>query len=65
MEEILTPREVADYLKISKSKVYYLIRRGEIPYIRIQRNVRVKLSDLLAWLEKNQFGCSRIHGGVK
>lgn len=53
MEPILTIPEVARYLKMSKSKVYYLIQNREIPHIKIQRNVRVRLSDLEAWLRKH------------
>jgi excisionase family DNA binding protein len=44
---------VAIYLKISKSKMYYLVKRKEIPYVRIGRNVRIKESDLTKWLEKH------------
>ena len=51
MEALLTPRQVADYLKLSKSKVYYLIQRRQIPHIKIGRNVRVKESALEKWLE--------------
>ena len=42
---LLTPIDVARYLKLSKSKVYYLIQRRQIPHIKIGRNVRVKQSD--------------------
>lgn len=50
---LLTPIDVARYLKLSKSKVYYLIQRRQIPHIKIGRNVRVKQSDLGEWLKKN------------
>jgi excisionase family DNA binding protein len=50
-EIVYTIPEVAQFLKISKSKVYYLVKRNEIPHIRIQRNVRILQSDLLAWLK--------------
>jgi excisionase family DNA binding protein len=49
--EIMTVPEVAAYLKMSKSKVYYLIKRREIPHIRIGRNVRVRGNDLENWLK--------------
>jgi excisionase family DNA binding protein len=52
METIYTIPEVADYLKMSKSKVYDLVKRQEIPFIRIGRNVRIRQSDLLEWLEE-------------
>jgi excisionase family DNA binding protein len=50
--DILTVREVAEYLKISKAKIYYLIQRKQIPHIRIGRNVRIRWTDLQAWLDR-------------
>ena len=52
-DRILTVPEVAIYLKISKSKIYYLVQRKEIPHVRIGRNVRIKESDLTKWLDKH------------
>lgn len=52
IDRILTIPEVADYLKLSKAKVYLMVQRGEIPYIRLERNVRIRESDLMKWLEK-------------
>ena len=49
--EILTIPEVARYLKLSKSKVYGLVATGEIPHIRIGRNVRIRETDLAKWIE--------------
>jgi excisionase family DNA binding protein len=54
MDEIMTIPQVARYLKMSKSKVYYLIQRREIPHIKIQRNVRIKQSELEKWLQKQE-----------
>jgi excisionase family DNA binding protein len=51
MDTILTVPEVAEYLKISKAKIYYLIQRKEIPHILIGRNVRIRESDLMEWLK--------------
>lgn len=42
----LTPQEVADILKIAKTTVYELIKRGELNAYRIGRRVRVELSDV-------------------
>ena len=53
-DRILTIPEVALYLKISKSKIYYLVQRKEIPHVRIGRNVRIKESDLVKWLEMHK-----------
>lgn len=54
MEQIMTVPQVAEYLKISKSKIYYLVQRKEIPHVRIGRNVRIRESDLAKWMEKHQ-----------
>lgn len=54
METIYTVPEVADYLKICKSKIYGLVRKGEIPHIKIGKNVRIKESDLIEWLEERR-----------
>ena len=50
-DRILTAREVAEYLQLSKSKVYYLISRRGLPHLKIGRSVRVKESDLNQWLK--------------
>lgn len=52
MEAIMTVPEVAQYLKLSKAKVYYLIQKKRIPHVRIGRNVRVRESDLVKWLSQ-------------
>jgi putative molybdopterin biosynthesis protein len=52
-DTIYTIPEVARYLKLSKSKVYYLVQRGTIPHIRIGKNVRITERDLQTWLESN------------
>lgn len=52
MDNILTPAEVAEKLKMSKAKIYLLIQRKELPHIRIGKNVRVWESDLKKWLDK-------------
>lgn len=50
-DKILTVPDVAKYLKISRAKTYALVQRGEIPSIKLGRNVRIRESDLLAWIE--------------
>jgi nitrogen PTS system EIIA component len=53
-EQIYTIPEVAEYLKLSKSKVYLLVQKGTIPHIKIGRNVRIRESELMEWLDKSQ-----------
>jgi excisionase family DNA binding protein len=51
-DRILTVRDVSEFLQISKAKIYLLIQRNQIPYIRILKNVRIRESDLMAWLDE-------------
>jgi excisionase family DNA binding protein len=52
MDVILTIPQVAKYLQISKSKIYYLVSKKQIPHIRIGRNVRIRETDLIRFLDK-------------
>lgn len=62
MEEVLlTGTEVAQRLRISRAKVYMLIQRGEIPSVKMGRNVRVRQRDMEEYIRRclqNPFGKS-------
>ena len=51
LPQVLTVPEVARLLQLSRSKVYELAAKNELPVIRIGRSVRVSLADLVRWLE--------------
>lgn len=57
-EKALTPQEVADILQISYSSVQRLCSQnpahGGIPSYKFGRNVRVKESDLRAWIKSQR-----------
>ena len=55
-DEIMTAPEVAKYLKMCNAKIYYMIQRKEIPHIRIGKNVRIRKSDLIDWLNNKMRG---------
>lgn len=51
-DELLTIEEAADWLAISKPTLWRMVRRGEIPVVKIaRRNVRIKLSDIEDYIE--------------
>lgn len=50
----LTPQEVADILKIAKTTVYELIKRGELRAYHIGRKVRIDLKDVDAYKENKK-----------
>ena len=52
-DRLLTAGEVADQLRVSTMTIYRLIRRGELPAVRVGRNYRVRASDLDRYLEED------------
>ena len=52
LEELLRREDVARILNISRSYAYLLMKRGELPIVRIGRSVRVRPSDLEQFIEK-------------
>ncbi len=51
-KEIMDVRELAQYLRIGKSKIYALIRQKKIPASRIGRQYRFSKEVLDAWLKE-------------
>ena len=50
-EQLLKPAEVAAILQVSMAKAYTLLKRGEIPTVRIGTNVRVRREDLEKYIK--------------
>lgn len=46
----LTVTEAAQALGIGRTVAYDLIRRGEIPHVRIGRSIRIPRASLDSWL---------------
>ena len=53
--EWLKVPEVAEELRIARSRAYELVADGEIPAVKIGRSVRVSRKELNRWLEKNRY----------
>jgi putative molybdopterin biosynthesis protein len=52
MEKLLfRPGEAAEVLGLSRTKVYDLIARGELPSVRVGHSIRVRAADLSSWLQ--------------
>lgn len=54
LSDVLTIEELAAYLKISKSTLYKLTRRGEIPCQKIGRHWRFRKEAIDRWLEETR-----------
>ena len=52
MEELLTQKELADYLKVTEMTLYRWRKEG-MPYIRVGKQVRYEKEAVLIWLNSN------------
>lgn len=50
-EALLDKEEAAKVLNLSKGTISNLLARGELPYIKIGRSVRIKREDIEAYIE--------------
>ena len=53
--EWLKVPEVAEVLRIARSRAYELVADGEIPAVKIGRSVRVSRKELDRWLEDHRY----------
>ena len=51
-EQLLTPEETAEYLKIKLGTLYYLRRTRQVACYLVGRKLRFRQEDLDAYLEK-------------
>jgi excisionase family DNA binding protein len=54
MDEILTLKEVAEFLKLGKLAVWKLAQEGTLPFFRVGSSYRMKKSDLLAFIKNGE-----------
>jgi excisionase family DNA binding protein len=54
--ELLTVEETRHILGIGRSKAYEMIRRGELPALRMGRIVRIPRGALRRWIEEHTEG---------
>jgi excisionase family DNA binding protein len=50
MSEILTVDELAEYLKMSRAKIYHMAQRGELPAAKIGAHWRFRKDIIDDWL---------------
>jgi excisionase family DNA binding protein len=54
LEPLLTINEAADVLGISRSQVYLMLRRGELPYTRVGERIRFVPAELREYLDQQK-----------
>lgn len=57
-DEILTLKEVAEYLKLAEKTAYRLAQKGKLPGFKVGGSWRFKQEDIKNWIEqqKNKAG---------
>jgi len=50
-DEILTLKEVAEYLKLAEKTAYRLAAEGKLPGFKVGGSWRFKREDVLSWIE--------------
>jgi excisionase family DNA binding protein len=57
--DILTVKEVADYLKVNERTIYRLATNGELPAFRVGASWRFRLNEIDKWIStQSQSGSS-------
>ncbi len=54
MERLLTVEEVIAHLQISRSKLYQLVREGQLRAVKIGRTVRFRSGTIQAFIEQSE-----------
>ncbi|MDH5173694.1 MAG: helix-turn-helix domain-containing protein [Elusimicrobiota bacterium] len=52
MHKLMTIKEVADYLRLSKVTVYKMTRQGKIPALKIGKQWRYNKSEIDSWVKQ-------------
>jgi excisionase family DNA binding protein len=52
MEEILTLKELAEYLKVNEKTIYRLSSEGKIPAFKVGNKWRFKKESIEQWIEE-------------
>jgi len=53
-DEILTLKEVAEYLKLAEKTAYRLAAEGKLPGFKVGGSWRFKQQDVAAWIEEKK-----------
>lgn len=53
-DEIMTLKEVADYLKLADKTAYRLAAEGKLPGFKVGGSWRFKREDILIWIEEKK-----------
>ena len=55
-DKLMTIKEVANYLRVSRTRLYQLARAGEVPAKRVGHLWRFSKNEIDAWLSREPVG---------
>jgi excisionase family DNA binding protein len=53
-DRLLSPKELSEFLRVSKPWPYIMVKRGLLPCYKMGKVIRFKLSDIEAYLENSR-----------
>jgi excisionase family DNA binding protein len=56
MSQILTVREMADYLRVHQATVYRLLKCRELPAFKVGNDWRFNFAEITRWQQRQQSG---------
>lgn len=62
--EVLTVKEIAEYLKMNPITIYRLANAGRIPAFKVGGDWRFKRNSIEKWIEDNENGNGKNHHSV-
>ncbi|MFK5948424.1 MAG: helix-turn-helix domain-containing protein [Methylococcales bacterium] len=62
-DEILTLKEVAEYLKLAEKTAYRLAADGKLPGFKVGGSWRFKREDVLSWIESQKIDSNKSKQG--
>jgi excisionase family DNA binding protein len=52
--QVLTIKQVAEYLQVTEKTIYTLVQEGNIPAFKVRGQWRFKREDIERWIEENK-----------
>lgn len=52
IDELMTTRQLMEFLNLSRTKIWSLVTKGDLPAFKVGGDYRYRRSEVLAWLEK-------------
>lgn len=53
-DQLMNIDDVAEYLKLSRKTIQRYVFFKQIPFLKIGKHIRFKVSDILKWVDQNR-----------